>query len=348
MIRVFLSGQHAQRTPLSYPALAPLFADAITLTDRHAEADIYLFAHSLDVEAAPDDLIQDWRVRRPPVVILSEEPFWDTIWGRRPLSAQRVLETALGEVPVVQVNHQTSELFAFDRIPYYLLTNHRFANAYISRFRRNAGQSPEQWKAAFAGYPVDLAFMFERRPEPFHSCHWPEAHLIGLCAWRTEVAETCAAGVIERLGKSWQGGKARSALPNWHLDKLTRLDRRARVLAAIENTHQPQYLTEKPFDAYACGSIPAYFASDRHRIHDLNLPEGSWINLFGLSPADAAGRLDCVTLDDGFYQAYAEAQQRLSALFGDPAHWVAERARLRDGMITALTQVLDQHQPVRV
>lgn len=80
----FPDGAHAHRTPLSYSALAPLFSDEITHTQRPDQADIYVFAHSLDIENAPLELVEDWRQRQRPIVLLSEEPFWDTIWGRQP------------------------------------------------------------------------------------------------------------------------------------------------------------------------------------------------------------------------------------------------------------------------
>ena len=341
MIRIFRTGAHAHRTPLSYPALAPLFEGIVQPVARPDEADLYLFAHSLDVEDAPRALVEDWRQRRRPVVILSEEPFWDTIWGRRPTTRRRVIDTAWGALPVVQLNHATSGIFAFDRIPYYLLTDHRFANTYAARFARNAARAPEDWQAGFAARAVDVAFMFERRPEPHHALRWPEADIAGLCSWRTELAEACSAGTVERLGRSWQGGPSRFELENWHLDKMIRLDGRARCLAGIENTHHPAYVTEKIFDAFACGSLPLYAASPGHRIHGFGLPEGSWLNLWGLAPADAAARIEDLAWDRARFETFAEAQRVLAGLFGDPRIWVAERARLARALQAELTAVLD-------
>lgn len=342
MISIFKHGAHAHRTPLSYPALAPLFADFVELVDHPERADLYVFAHSLDVEAAPRDMVEDWRARRRPVVILSEEPFWDTIWGRRPLTRERVLDTAYGPLPVIQLNHHTSAIFGFDRIPYYLLTNHRFANTYAARFARNAQRSAADWRARFAARAIDLSFMFERRPEPFHNMRWPEAGIIGLCAWRTELAEACTAGTVERLGASWQGGPSRFDLDNWYLDKMTRLDGRARILAALENTHQPDYITEKLFDAFACGSLPLYFATPEHRIHAFGLPGLSWVNLHGLSVPEAADRVTRIDFTAELFEAYAAAQRQLADLFCDPGAWVAERDRLRQALRGELAALLDR------
>lgn len=340
-IKIFKHGAHAQRTPLSYLALAPLFEDFIELVDRPGRADIYIFAHSLDVEAAPREMVEDWRRRRRPVVILSEEPFWDTLWGRRPLARKRVLHSKYGALPVLQLNHHTSSIFRFDHIPYYLLTNHRFANTYSARFARNALLSPAEWQAEFAARTTDLSFMFERRPEDFHNICWPEGGIVGLCAWRTAVAEACTKGRVERLGASWQGGPRRFELDNWYLDKMVRLDRRARMLAAFENTHQPNYITEKLFDAFACGSLPLYFAGPEHRIHEFGLPNAAWVNLFGLEVADASSRIEGLGFPLEFFDAYAEAQRSLEQLFCSTGVWISERQRLRHALLGELTAVLD-------
>lgn len=339
MIKVFKTGPHSIRTPLSYAALWPLFENRIELVDRPNRADMYVFAHVLDIQSAPLDLIEDWRERRRPLVLLSEEPFWDTIWGRRPLDPLIYVDTAWGTVPVHQINHCTADLYKFERIPYYLLTNHRFANAYRYRFARNAARSVRDWQEDLDARPVDITFMFERREERYHWVEWPKADLTGLCSWRTDVAVACQEGVVERLGQSWHGGQSRFELTSdWHLDKLTRLDGRARVMGAIENTHHPDYITEKLFDALACGSVPIYWASPGHRVHELGLPEGSWVNLWGLAPEAAARELYAIKPDAG---ALHEAALKLKAHFTPAAHWQRDRVRLADGLDVALTTVMD-------
>lgn len=340
MIRVFLHGEHAIRSPLSYPALAPLFAQDITLTARPEDADLYVFSHKRDIVAAPEAMILDWRRRRRPVVLLSEEPFWDSIWGREPLQRHVYVDTALGGLPVIQINHQTSDLFRFKRLPYYLLTNHRFANVYRHRFARNAALSQSDWRAAFDDRHLQVSYMFERRPEPYHAMGWPEGDLQGLCSWRTELATACH-GPVERLGRSWHGGPSRFEIRNWHLEKIVQLDGRARLMGALENTHQPQYITEKLFDAFACGSLPLYFASPGHRIHDLGLPPESWVNLFGLSPTEAAEKVMTLQIGPAQLEAFRDAQSVLKDLLSDMSVWQQERARLRQALLRELEQVLE-------
>ena len=341
MIRVFRTGTHALRTPLSYPALAPLFTPAITLVDRPEDADMYLFAHSMDIATDPWPIIADWRRRRRPVVILSEEPFWDTIWGRAPLARTRVLETVAGPLPVSQINHQTDDLFRFDRLPYYLLTHPRFLASYRTRFARNAALSETSWRQRFAAARSGLTFMFERRPERYHDVTWPEGDLIGLCAWRTDLAQAFTESEAERLGQSWQGGATRFDLDDWYGDKMQLLDGRARILGAVENTHQPHYLTEKIFDAFACGSLPLYYATRAHRLHEFDLPEAAWLNLAGYTAQEAADLVRGVTFDSLFFDAFRAAQEQLRRIFTDDALVAQEHARLARALPAALRAVLD-------
>ncbi|MDU9006535.1 hypothetical protein [Sedimentitalea todarodis] len=343
MIRVFTTGRHAHRSPLRYPALADLFQGEITQVTRPDEADLYVFAHSVDIAEAPHAMVADWRARRRPVVLLSEEPFWDTIWTRRPMERHISLETGFGALPVVQLAHATSAIFRFREIPYYLLTNNRFANAYRWRFARNASRGARYWRRHFAAREEDLTFMFERRPGALHDVKWPAGDIVGLCAWRTTLAERCEGDKVQRLGQSWQGGVSRFDLANWHFDKLMRLDGATGTLAAIENTHQPDYLTEKLFDAFACGARPLYHASPGHRLHQLGLPEGSWLNLHGLTPEQAAGRARQPFAGDAFIEAFHGAQLRLAALFGDAGALVRERRRLRSEVLGAFATLLEVH-----
>ena len=343
MIRVYKTGHHAHRTPLSYPELAPLFDQYITFVDRPDQADMYIFAHILDVQNASKNLVLDWRARRVPVVILSEEPFWDTIWGKDPLSPLIYSETAFGPLPVVQINHQTSDLFHFDHIPYYLLTNPRFKDMYVDRFTRNAARSVTQWQDHFAQAQHDTVFMFERRPEAYHAVSWPTGDVIGLCSWRTQMAEAATWDGVRRLGHSWNDKKtpSRFELTDWYSDKMAQLDGQARKNGAIENTHQPHYITEKLFDAFANGAWPLYYASPQHRIHDLGLPAQSWINLFGLSATEAAAHVQSISFDNNRLDIFHAAQTQLRNMMCDDNLWKEDRARLKRKLPEVLYRVLD-------
>lgn len=344
-LRIYLAGRHAARglMPFAWPALVPLWADHAERVDSPAGADLILWAHPQD-PAADDTALSGRAVQ----ALFSEEPFWDTIFGPDALARRiRVPGPRGASVDLHQVNHHRSAVFAFDRIPYFLLTRPLYAERYAALFARNARLTPADWGAAFAARPAAPVFMAERRPEAFHDIHRPEGDLIGLCAWRTRLAE--ALPRARRIGASWGTGASRFTLTDWHQDKLDLLDGKARVLSAVENTHQPDYISEKLFDAFACGARPLYLASPGHRLHDLGLPEDSWVNLWGLTSAAAAdvvAGLDApARWDAAFLAAYAEAQARLAALWTDPAVIAAERARLGRALVAELRRLADFGRP---
>ncbi|MDH4541711.1 hypothetical protein CUR85_17715 [Sulfitobacter faviae] len=184
--------------------------------------------------------------------------------------------------------------------------------------------------------------MFERRAERHHWVEWPEADLTGLCSWRTDLAEACTIGVVERLGQSWQGGQSRFELTtDWHMDKLTRLDGRTRLMGALENTHHPDYISEKFFDAFACGAVPIYWASPGHRIHELGLPERSWVNLWGMTPDEGAARIADALRGSETAVTMPSAIATLKQLFTPAEAWQSSRDHVGTGVMHALQHVCD-------
>lgn len=329
---VFLAGPHANRCPLNYPELAPLWGDNIRFATNHNGADLVVFSHPRDVQNVSQDIAK----ARANVVLFSEEPFWDTLFSPDPCAETVTLPMAhIGMRSMRQINHHTSEIYNFDFIPYYVLTHPRFIAAYQRLFRRNAAVSAADWKTQFDARATFAAFMAERRIETFHDFEIPAGGIIGLCAWRTRLAEATR-GDVQRLGASWQGGQSRFQIGDWHRDKLAQLDSQARLISAIENTHQPTYISEKIFDAFACAARPIYVGEPHHLVHKLGLPALSWVNLAGQSSEVAAKTLADLQWRNDFYQAFAEAQNRLCALFHDEEKIAAERRRLQSEVISEI------------
>lgn len=331
-----LAGKHANRTPFSYAELGGLWAEKLRFSDNPAAADLVIYAHPRDLEnAAPE--VQN---TRKSLALVSEEPFWDSLFSPDPLAENIALPMAgQGMVNLTQINHHTSAIFDFDHIPYYLLTNARFITAYRRMFARNAGLSAEDWKTAFMGRKADVVFMAERRTETFHDIEIKDGNIVGLCAWRTRLAQDTL-GRVERRGASWQGGKTRQQLTDWHADKLAEMDGYTRILSAVENTHQPTYLSEKLFDAFACGARPLYCASDAHLMQTLCIPDAAWINLYGMTSGAAAKAVADTPWDDGFYASFALAQQQLAKLFHDDAKIAAERGRLQVAVLAEIERIV--------
>lgn len=338
-IRLHVTGEHAHRQPLAYAPIRAACTGAIRLSDRPEEADVVAVAHIHNLQTEGTALRRMLGAGQR-LVVLSEEPYWDTVWAADPLRRTQSVQTEAGPLPFTFLNHHTSGLFDFDRIPYFLLTHHHFAARYARWFARNARLGAADWQAQFRAAPLRAVFMAVYRRGDRFARHWPEAGLAGLAEWRTRIAEACAGPGVLCCGIGWQDRMPRQALPDWHLDKVRRLAGRARFVSAIENTHHRHYVTEKIFDAFAAGAVPLYAAAPDHRLRSI-LPAASWLDLQGCAPAEAPGRLAGFAFDAAFIEAYRAAQSRLAGLFADPEILAGEYDRLRRALAGELAAVLE-------
>jgi len=334
VITVHPFGDYSHRQPLAYPAIRSHVGDVIAVSRDMAAADLVIVAHSKDLERHGLALRQRLRPDQR-LVLLSEEPLWDTVWAPTPLRRAQVHMTAAGRLPYVFLNHHSSTIFDFDRIPYFLLTEHAFFPRYARWFARNGARTPEDWARHFEQTEFDIGFIAEYRDGAEFDATFPAAGIYGLGKRRTEIALACTQGRVLRTGAGWNRLPRRQSLPDWHLEKFLDYDHRIRLLSAIENTHQDNYVSEKIFDSFAMGAVPLYIAGPLHRVSDL-APSGSWLNLVGLSPADAAARIGEFRISDRFLTRYATAQRALADLFASPGALVAEHDRLRRALVREL------------
>ena len=333
-LKVHLAGRYAHRQPLAHAPVRDALGGRIAPGPAEA-ADLIVIAHWKDLAALPP------MGAGQGLVLLSEEPFWDTLWTPQPFRRRRPLPEghALAGRRLTLLNHFTSRIFAFDRLPYFPLTDPRFAERYVAMCADNARLSAEEWRRRLAASPLAAAFLAERREHPNHDIAFPEAGVMGLAAHRTRIALACArAGgdAVLCAGAGWGEAPRRQDLPDWHADKLDRLSGRCRTISAIENTHHRDYVTEKPFDAFAAGAVPLAIAGAGHRLHDL-LPEGAWLDLTGLSPQAAAAKVLAFSPGRAEAEAFRAGQAALAALWSDKAIIAAELARLADALVAELT-----------
>jgi len=341
MLKICSYGNYAHRQPLAYPQIRAHCLHGIQLTDRPEAADIVTLAHPKDLQTFGAEL----RATLSPaqrLVLLSEEPFWDTLWGKDPLNRQQLCETPAGPLPFTLLNHVTSEIFAFDEIPYFLLTDHHFSTRYALWFRRNAALTARDWGVHFHRPLLQAAFVMKFRLDPFYEASFARGAVTSLCNRRTQIAQACQGPGFQRDGEGWGEVPPRQSLLDWHLDKFLLYNRRCRFFSAIENTHLARYVTEKLFDAYAIGAIPLYIAQPGHRVHDLALP-GSWVNLHDIPPSEVPALLAhrAEAIDPETLEIYAAQQRRLAQLFDDPAPLLRELARLQAALLAEFLRVLD-------
>jgi hypothetical protein len=337
-IKVHPFGDYAHRQPLAYDPIRRACMPMVTVTDAFDAADIILLAHTKDLESHAETILSRLAAHQR-VVLLSEEPLWDCVWAKDPITRVQVFDTEAGPLPYVYLNHVTSDIYDFEQIPYFLLTDYTYPTRYGCWFMENARLSQQEWMARFAGAKWDLAFVAEYRNGPRFDAAYPDAGFYGLGRWRTRLALACTGERLLRMGSGWNELPRRQTLPDWHLEKYLDLRGRCVVLSAVENTYHRAYITEKIFDSFAIGAMPLYVAGADHRINDL-LPPGAFVNLDGLTPEAAADQIAGYNADPQALSAYCEAQARLAALFNTPSLLCAEYDRLAQALTRNLAALI--------
>lgn len=321
-------GRHAHRTPLSYRPIRRQLQNAWHEVADPAEADVVITGFNIDLRENSDTLAPLMQRLRPPrLLVLSEEPLWDITWSG-PFSGRHA-QVKLKSVPVdyVFAGHETSDVFAFERIPYFVLTSDSYASRYANLMGRFANVTAAQMLARWRETAVPAAFYLEKRDGEAYAKAFPDRDVVGLSGYRTEVAQYCTAPGTVCVGKGWSNEARRQDLPDWHMDKLARLDGRTQILSAFENVHQRHYISEKIFDAFAVGAVPAYWAGPNHRVDELVAP-AAMVNCHDLSAQEAAARIAAFEPDIEIAEAWLSTCVRLAGLFGDLGALADERRRV--------------------
>lgn len=337
--KVCLFGRHSNRTPLSYEPIRRYIGSRLEFVQSPAKADLVISGFRIDFRDGIDDLLPLLgQPRAPKFAVISEEPLWDITWSG-PFVGRNASMTVNGaEINYTFLGHETSDIFDFERIPYFLLTSDDFPVRYanlMARFSKLSGcELLKMWKEA----PISAAFFLENRKGDAFSVSFPERNVYALSEYRTEVAESASGTGVLRVGKGWGTDNRRQDLPDWHLDKLAQLYGRTRVLAAFENVHQRQYVTEKVFDAFAIGAIPTYYAQSKHKVLTL-LPPDVLINTYGQSAECAANRITSIEINLDLAEAWLATAEKLIRLFSDHDEMRRERKRIADLVIEELFEL---------
>ncbi|SOC06871.1 exostosin domain-containing protein [Rhodobacter maris] len=330
-------GEHSHRTPLSYPAFQAAARERMSVVADPARADVIMTGFNIDLrnDAARFEAI----AKRNPaakIMVISEEPLWDSSWSGGFTDTKRKTVCGETELAYTFLNHSNSRIFEFERIPYFLLTSDDLLTRFTTLIARNLRFTARDLLSRWQNAPIPAAFVAEKREGEKYALAFPAQEVWGLSSFRSEVAAHLAdlPGVhIE--GKGWVNAARRQDLPDWHLDKLARLDGRVRVMSSYENTHQKHYISEKIFDAFVIGGVPTYYASPSHSIHRL-VPEACMINSFGLSAPKAAARVRTFEPDLLCAEAWLDAARQLQARCGDTRAIRAERRRITDAVLEAI------------
>lgn len=334
--RIHFFGRHANRTPLSYAPIRNLVGERLETVADPALADLLVSGFNIDLRENIDMLGPLLDAAKPPkVAILSEEPLWDVTWSGAFTGRNGQIKIKDRMISYAFLGHETSEIYDFARIPYFVLTSESYAVRYANMMARFRDVTSAALLARWRQAPVPAAFFAEHRSGEAYAGSFPERDVTRLGGYRTEVAQAMPGTEVLRVGKGWGSDGPRQALPDWHLDKLAHLDGRTRILAAIENVHQRRYISEKIFDAFAIGAIPLYWAGPQHRAFEL-VPAGAMLNCHGLTAAAAGAKVAGFTPDAALAESWLATTRQLAALFGNGRAIVAERQRVAEAVLAEI------------
>jgi len=272
------------------------------------------------------------------LVVVSEEPLWDTLWSGDFWHKHNRVIVGPYEFEYINLNHTTCSLYEFNRFPYFITTSDSFFVRYAYFFNRNSQLTKKQILRIWKDADIQAGFFVEKRMGPEYAADYQQYGAYGLTNLRSEVAETCNIDGALKVGQGWSEGTRRQLLPDWHLDKLVRLDKNSRLVGALENTCQAHYITEKIFDAFAVVGIPIYSADESHSIHKI-VGSGSFINLHGYDAAKACKKLQGFKTDATFLNCYMAAINKLNSLFATPITYLDERKRFASKLVAEFENI---------
>ena len=342
--KIYLFGRHSEKTPFYYTSYRHIFSKYFDYTEDIDQANILIFGFSKDIFDGITK-ISAAQKKNPAIklIVLSEEPLWDSLWSKGFLQKKVSIQHKGITVSYYNLNHFTSNIFSFKKIPYFITTHNDFFNRYGSYFQRNKNFSTNKIYKIWEEAVIRKAFFAEKRLGKKYNIAMEKQDLLGLCTFRTEVAENVDKDKLLLVGQGWDeisSCQKRQSLADWHLDKLATLDKQSYVVSGIENTHFPSYITEKIFDALLVVGIPLYVASPQHHITKL-ISDDSFINLYKLPPLEAARRIDNFEPTDTYIKTYHSTQKELANTFSKISDLKKERQHVVDKVTEEVMQVLN-------
>ncbi|MDP5143061.1 hypothetical protein [Rheinheimera baltica] len=342
-LRIYLiPGQHAKRTPFAYSDYRPFFTPYFEFVSEPLAADFIVASYFVDLRAQAEH-ISRWLSAKPQLqlVVFSEEPLWDLMTQPDGEFSAVVSGKRQGFVYHC-INHKTSDVFNFERIPYFITTENHYIQRYLTLLQQNAVVSPsarlKHWQTA----QWQQAFFAEKRTDLKYNKQDQQNKLVGLSVYRSDIASLFwqkSESLIQ--GRGWHNDTPRQSLPDWHLDKLTTLHNNTKLLSSIENTILPHYLTEKPFDAYACNAVPIVYAAENSRLFELiGGNSKAVLNIYGKSAPEAAEFIQDFLPDISIAESYMSAQQHLINKLGSFSVLFQERERVAFSSFVAFERLL--------
>ena len=275
-IRVCLFGRHSRRTTFSYKVYREVLGRYFDYVTDPCDAHILVTGFIQDYREACAELIE-LKQRRPSLklVVLSEEPLWDTLWGGKDINKRwtklRGLEGRnTADLNIRHINHFNSDIFNFSYLPYFLTTDPVYISRYLQVFgkvRRNYRDFLNSVSHLGSG-SIHIEGFFEKRIDSkYESTILPGS---SLSVFRTRLAEHLATSTncikndkpsytVSVKGRGWEDRESpRQDLSDWHLSKFSSLLGGRSLVFSYENTLAQGYITEKLFDSIFSLNVPLY------------------------------------------------------------------------------------------
>lgn len=320
MIRIFLWGTHSKRTPLAYHNILRHVSSQIQVVESPVNADVIVTGFEKDYLDHADALraLQGSK-NSPKLTVVSEEPLWELLWTSNPLDAKnRLLLDGTEWSYIFRSGYLFGEnIYSGLDFPYIAITQNNFIAFYRYLINKNYSTftASDIKKDLVRTKEVRLAALLEYRPQDSFVKNLAEKDVSSLSQLRTLLCDRFQENVDYISGKGWgTNNRERQASPDWLLEKLSLLYRKATFMMAMENIHHIDYVSEKVIDAFACLSIPIVYCNPRSHSIFKYISEAAVINLYGKSLDESIEHLRAYRPDSCVCDAYHASLKRLHEL----------------------------------
>ncbi|MCV2876245.1 hypothetical protein OE810_08200 [Rhodobacteraceae bacterium XHP0102] len=339
-LRIYLAGPHRHLSPLAAEGL--VWPARLIQVQSADDADMVVFTHPHDPQKCDPESAACLTAQKPPkLCVYSPEPMWDLLFLSHPDGDVTWVDLPLiGPRQAAVLTHQNAALFDFAALPFYIMAETQMRARLKDLITQNAKRDAEDWMSMWRAARFDAAGYVTHRRGP---AHWQrQGTMQALSAWRSLVAvELQVQGDALIAGQGWTHQIRRAEIPDWHSEKLRALRARARACLAIENTIAPHYVSEKLFDAFACGMRPISCGGVDPR---LGIEVDAVITL---DPADspnaaAAQVMRAAQKDAQNPAAFVRTMRQLATRLNDPDLHAQELHRIERAFWLDMTRAYDQ------
>ena len=336
-IKVHLFGRHSNRTPLAYETYKGINKQFQVVEDVEA-SEIIILGFVKDVHDNFERLLAE-KKKQKLIFVVSEEPLWDSQFSGGYLDIHRHIEKGGETLSFIYLNHMNSSIFDYHRVPYFITTESKYINRYRVTLSRYLNESFSEFSSRLNRASYKTAFIIEKRIENYFDKSSELKEVKALSVYRSKLAESLFKVSLVQ-GKGWgDEDQPRQGLVDWHLDKLSLLQDNCQIISALENTYHKLYISEKFFDAIACGGIPLTYHCNQSKFFK-GLNPGGYLNVFDKTIPDALKLIQSLSISPSLYSAWRENLNKINLIFSDNRLIFNEKVALSDRLATEIRKYM--------